>query len=96
MHVRLTRRVPLVDVELLTFPEHLSFYPPSPVFSGVRVTRSLVLWIVVCPFVFFLSTIVFSVLLRYTDSDYPFIIFKLFSEETEGAINYCVISLNKN
>jgi len=33
---RLTRRVPLVEQELLTLPEHLS----SPtVFSGVRVTR---------------------------------------------------------
>jgi hypothetical protein len=29
-------------------------------------------WIVVCPFVFFLLVIVLSVLLRYTDSDYPF------------------------
>ena len=37
---RLTRRVPLVEQELLTFPEHLS---SPPVFSGVRVTRSLVL-----------------------------------------------------
>ena len=38
--IRLTRRVPLVEQELLTIPEHLS----SPaVFSGVRVTRSLVL-----------------------------------------------------
>ena len=37
---RLTQRVPLVDQELLTLLEHLS----SPlVFSGVRVTRSLVL-----------------------------------------------------
>jgi len=37
---RLTRRVPLVGQELLTFPEHLS----SPlVFSGVRVARSLIL-----------------------------------------------------
>jgi hypothetical protein len=37
---RLTRRVPLVEHELLTLPEHLS----SPtVFSGVRVTRSLTL-----------------------------------------------------
>jgi hypothetical protein len=34
------RRVPLVEQELLTLPEHLS---SSPVFSGVRVTRSLVL-----------------------------------------------------
>ena len=37
---RLTRRVPLVVQELLTLPEHLS---SPPVFSGVRVTRSLVL-----------------------------------------------------
>jgi hypothetical protein len=37
---RLTRRVPLVEQELLTLTEHLS----SPlVSSGVRVTRSLVL-----------------------------------------------------
>jgi hypothetical protein len=55
------------------------------VFSGVRVTRSLVLYvhlyvleIVVCPFVLFLLAIVLSVLLRYTDSDCPFGIFKLF------------------
>ena len=39
---RLTRRVPLVEQELPTLPEHLSL---SPVFSGVRVTRSLVLCI---------------------------------------------------
>jgi len=37
---RLTRRVTLVEQELLTLPEHLSL---SPVFNGVRVTRSLVL-----------------------------------------------------
>ena len=66
-----------VDQELLTLPEHLSL---SPIFNGVRVTRSLVLY--VC-FVdrclsFFLLAIVFSVLLRYADSDYPFGIFKLF------------------
>jgi hypothetical protein len=53
---RLTRRVPLVEQELLTLPEHLS----SPlVFSGVRVTRSLVLCVCFvdrclsfCPFSF--------------------------------------------
>ena len=38
-----------------------------------------VLLIVVCPFALFLLAIVLSVLLRYTDSDYPFGIFKLFS-----------------
>jgi hypothetical protein len=37
---------------------------------------------VVCPFVHFPLAIVLSVLLRYTDSDYPFGIFKLFSKET--------------
>jgi hypothetical protein len=37
---RLTRRVPLVEQELLTLPEHLS---SPPVFSGVRITRYLVL-----------------------------------------------------
>ena len=39
---RLTRRVPLVEQELLTLPEHLS---SSPIFSGVRVTRSLILYV---------------------------------------------------
>ena len=39
---RLTRRASLVEQELLTLPEHLS----SPqVVSGVRVTRSLVLYV---------------------------------------------------
>jgi hypothetical protein len=36
---RLTRRVPLVEQELINLPEHLS---SPPVFSGVPVTRSLV------------------------------------------------------
>jgi hypothetical protein len=57
------------------------FYFISPVFRGVRVTRSLVLCICFVdrylPFVLFLLAIVLSVLLRYTDSDYPFGIFKL-------------------
>ena len=37
---RLTRRVPLVEQELLTFLGHMS---SLPVYSGIRVTRSLVL-----------------------------------------------------
>ena len=76
---RLTRRVSLVEQELLTLPEHLS---SLPVFSGVRVTRSLVLYVCFVDrclsFCTFLFAIVLSVLLRYTDSDYPFGIFKLF------------------
>ena len=80
---RVTRRVSLVEQELLTLPEYLS----SPlVLSGFRVTWSLVLCtynvlqIVVCLFVLFLLAIVhvLSVLLRFTDSDYPFCIFKFF------------------
>ena len=49
---RLTRRAPLMEQELFTFPEHLS---SPPVFSGVRVTRSLVLCVMFCRslFVFF-------------------------------------------
>ena len=39
---RLARRVSLVEQELLTLPEHLS---SAPVFNGVRLTRSLVLYV---------------------------------------------------
>jgi hypothetical protein len=39
---RITRRVLLLDQELITLPEHLS---STPVYSGVRVTRSLVLYV---------------------------------------------------
>jgi hypothetical protein len=39
---RLIRRVSLVEQELLTLPEHLN---SSQVLSGVRVTRSLVLYV---------------------------------------------------
>ena len=69
----------LVEQGLITLPEHMS----SPlVSSGIRVTQSLVLCVCLvdrymCPFVRFF-TIVLSVLLQYTDSDYPFGIFKLF------------------
>ena len=111
---RLTRRMSLVEQKLLTLPEYLS---SSPVFSGVRVTRSFVLYVcfvdrrlpfcsfsfghcVVCssliyglwlPLWYLLCCLFFdirimitplvsfglvlSVLLRYTDYDYPFGIF---------------------
>jgi hypothetical protein len=76
---RLTRRVPLVEQELLTFPEHLS---SSPVFSEFRVTRFLVLYVCFVDrclsFCTYFLAIVLSVLLRYTDSDCPFGNFKLF------------------
>ena len=60
--------------------EHLS---SSLVFSGVRVTRSLILCVCFVDrclsFVLFLMANVLSVFLRYTDSDYPFSVFKLFN-----------------
>ena len=74
---RLKRRVSLVEQELLTLPEHPS---SLPVFSGVRVTWSLVLYVCFVnrclSFCLFFFAIVLCVLLRYTDSDYPFGIFK--------------------
>ena len=67
-----------MEQELSTFLEHLN---SPPVFSGVRVTRSLVLYVCFVDrclsFCTFAVAIVLSVL-RYTDSDYPFVIFKLF------------------
>ena len=68
-----------MEQELLTLSENLS----SPRFLVGCVLIDLlfymyVLLIVVCPFVPFLLAIVLPVLLRYTDSDYPFGIFKLF------------------
>ena len=76
---RLTQWVPLVEQELLTFLWDLSS-PPS--FSGIRVTRSLVVCVCfvdsclsLCPFSF--GHCVFCPF-RYTDSDYQFGIFKLF------------------
>ena len=67
-----------MEQEIPTLPEHLS---SPPVFSAVCVTRPLVLFIcfVDCCLYFctFSLAIMLSVL-RYTDSDYPFGIFKLF------------------
>ena len=65
--------MPLVEQELPTLPEHPS---SSPVFSRVRVTRSLVLY--VCFVDGCLSIAIVSVLLRFTDSNYAFGSFKLF------------------
>ena len=83
---RLTRRMPLVEQELL--PEHRSL---SSVFSGVRVTRSLVLYVCfVDPclsFCTFFLAIVLSILLRYTDFDCPFGIFKPFLRTRSSSSN---------
>jgi hypothetical protein len=62
----------LVEQELLTFTEHMS---SPPVFSGVHVTRSLVLCVY---FVDRCLLLVLSVLHRFTILDTPCGIFKLF------------------
>ena len=84
------RQVPHVEQELLILPEHLS---SSPVFSSVRVPRSLVFCVCFVDrcFVLFLLAIVLSVLLRFTDYDYPFGIIKLFINETNVIHNMYVI-----
>jgi hypothetical protein len=71
--------VPLVEQKLLTLPEHLS---SPPVFSGVHVTRSLVLFVCFvdrclsfCIFSFGHCVVCSS---SISDSDYSFGIFKLF------------------
>ena len=70
----ITRRVQLVEQELLTLPEHLS---STQVFRGVCVTRSLVLYVCFVDrylsFCTFSFAIVLSVLLRYTGSDSPLV-----------------------
>jgi len=63
---------------LSTLPEHLS---SAQVLSGVRVAQPLVSCVVFCRSLFVLLFIILwpllFVLLRFTDSDYPFGIFKL-------------------
>ena len=52
-----TRRVALVERELLNLPEHMSSHP---VFRGVRITRSLVLCVVFCRSLFVRLSFFFS------------------------------------
>ena len=78
---RITLRVPLMEQELSTLPEHPSSPLGFPVFSGVLVcfTRSLVLctlynvlYIVVCPFVLFDQCIVCpSLIYGFLSSSFP-------------------------
>ena len=67
----------LVEQELHTLLEHLSSYP---VFSGVRVARSLVSCVMFCSSLFvplsFFAIVLYVV--SFTVSGYPFGIFKLF------------------
>ena len=75
----LVTRLTLVEQDLLTLQEHL--YSPWSLVGFVFLDLLFymyVLSIVVCPCVLFLLIIVLSVRLRYTVSDCPFGIFKLF------------------
>ena len=68
---QITRQVPLVE----------QFSSPRFLVGFVLIDLQFyvyILQIVVCPFVLFLLATVLSVLLRFTDSEYPFGIFKLF------------------
>ena len=75
----LTRRVALVEQGLLTFPDHLS---STPVFSGVRVTRFVVLYVCFVDRCLSFGTFIFKPLYclscNLLASDYLFGIFKLF------------------
>jgi hypothetical protein len=65
-----------MEQELLNLPKHLSSLPRL---DGFRVTQFLVLCVMFCSLSFdpfFVWPL--SVLIRYTNSDYPFGIFKLF------------------
>ena len=88
---RATRQVPLVEQGLLTLQDHMS----SPNFSWVRVARSLVFCVVFCRslLVLFLLAIVLSVR-RFTDSDYPFGIFKLLIVKYKGDLSMATAEPN--
>jgi hypothetical protein len=66
---RITRRVPLVEQELLTLPGYLS---SPPVFSGVHVTRSLVLYVCFVDRCLFFCTFSFVHCLVCSSSIYGF------------------------
>ena len=77
---RLTRRVPLVEQELLTLPEHLSSHP---VFSGViRVTRSLVLCVMFCRSLFVLLYFFFQALYYLSFFDLQILVTSLWYLQT--------------
>jgi hypothetical protein len=73
---RLTRWVPLVEQELLTLPEHVG---SSPAFYWGSCYSIFSLMCTLFVLLSFFLAIRLSVLLRYTDSDFPFGIFKLLS-----------------
>ena len=82
----------LVEQELLTIPEHLR---STPVFSGIRVARSLVFCVMFCRslFIIFLLAVVLAVLLRFMDifGVFKFFLSKLLSKDLT---NHTINSMN--
>ena len=76
---RITRRVSLVEQQLPILPVHLS---SPPAFNGVRVTRSLVLYVLL----YFLFWPLCCLFFFDIDSDYPFDVFKLFLSKLNDRI----------
>lgn len=76
---RLTRQVSHVEQEPLTLPEHMG---STPGFNGFNVARFLAFCVMFCrsSFIHLFFTIVLPILLWFTVSDCPFVIFKLFIE----------------
>ena len=70
-------RVTLMGQELLIFPKHMSSLPVFLWGSSYSIFSFMCMF---CRSLFVLLTNVLSLLLRFTDSDYPFGIFKLFLE----------------
>ena len=87
---RIPQRVPPVEHELLTLSSGAPEYPRFLVgFVSLDLQFSLQFFVDRC-FLFFLLTIVLYVLHRFTTSDYPFGIFKLFSEMMIPQLIYVV------
>ena len=85
---RVTRQVPLVELELLTLPEHLS--SPS-VFNRVCVTRSLVLYVMFCRSLFVHLSFFFWPLCFLSFFDLWILITPLVSSNSS-----CIIYLSKS
>jgi len=86
---RVTRRVSLVEQELLTLPKHMS---SPPVLSGVRFARfSVYYYVDRCSFCPFSLAIVF---LRFPDSYYPIDISKIFLMTIPGSTFINKIDIN--
>ena len=92
---RLERRVPLVEQEFLTFPQHQN--SPQVFSDEVRVVWSLVFCVMFSRSCLSLCSFSFShlsFLLRFTDdSDYHFGIFKLFLAKCHNWVQNCNVTV---